>query len=96
MKKILATACALALCAGMFAMTVGCNNDNNTKGVTLVEVSSADVGRVDGVSYYVVPEPAATAKVKALTAAGAEYSNVASLQQLYGEESYPQAVLVAK
>ncbi len=94
-KKILVSVCALALCAGVSAMTVGCNK-NNTKGVTLVEVSSDDVGRVDGISYYVVPEPAATAKVKALTAAGTEYSNVASLQQLYGEESYPQAVLVAK
>ncbi|MDE6691507.1 MAG: hypothetical protein K2K04_05990, partial [Clostridia bacterium] len=95
MKKILISACALALCAGVSAMAVGCNN-NNGSGVTLVEVSSDDVGRVNGISYYVVPEPAATAKVKTLTAAGMEYSNVASLQQLYGTESYPQAVLVAK
>ena len=96
MKKILASACALALCMGVSAMAVGCSGGNDTKGVTLVEVSSDDVGRVDGISYYVVPEPAATAKVKALTAAGTEYANVASLQQLYGEKSYPQAVLVAK
>lgn len=95
MKKLLITACALALCAGVAAMAVGCNN-NNTAGVTLVEVNSDDVGRVNGISYYVVPEPAASAKVKSLTAAGTEYTNVASLQQLYGAESYPQAVLVAK
>ncbi len=95
MKKILISACALALCAGVATMAVGCNNDNET-GVTLVEVSSDDVGRVNGISYYVVPEPAASAKVKTLTAAGTEYTNVASLQKLYGEESYPQAVLVAK
>ncbi|MDE6075556.1 MAG: hypothetical protein K2G26_03885, partial [Clostridia bacterium] len=77
MKKILISACAIAMCAGVSAMSVGCNNDNNTNGVTLVEVSSDDVGRISGVSYYVVPEPAATAKVKALTAAGTEYLNVA-------------------
>lgn len=95
MKKLLLTACALALCAGVSAMAVGCKNNNPSK-VTLVEVSSDDVGRVSGISYYVVPEPAASAKVNSLTAAGTEYTNVASLQQLYGTESYPQAVLVAK
>ena len=95
MKKLLIYACVLATCVGMSAMAVGCNK-NETAGVTLVEVSSDDIGRVNGLSYYVVPEPAATAKVNALTAAGTEYTNVASLQQLYGTESYPQAVLVAK
>lgn len=95
MKKLSFFACTFALCAGVAVAAVGCNN-NNTAGVTLVEVSSDDVGRVNGVNYYVVPEPAATAKVNALTAAGTDYANVASLQQLYGAESYPQAVLVAK
>ncbi|MDE7300895.1 MAG: hypothetical protein K2N47_01865, partial [Clostridia bacterium] len=65
-------------------------------GVSLVEVSQDDIGRVSGISYFVVPEPAATAKVNALTTAGTTYTNVASLQSLYGEGGYPQAVLVAK
>ncbi|MDE7087892.1 MAG: hypothetical protein K2O67_06845 [Clostridia bacterium] len=96
MKKFLVFLATLVLCIACAFGVAGCNNKGSAEGVTLVEVSSDDVGRVDGVAYYVVPEPAATAKVKALTAAGTEYTSVASLQQLYGEESYPQAVLVAK
>ena len=96
MKKFLTFLTMLALCLACAFGVAGCNSNGSAEGVTLVEVSSDDVGRVDGISYYVVPEPAATAKVKTLTAAGTEYTNVASLQQLYGEESYPQAVLVAK
>lgn len=44
--------------------------------------------------YFVVPEPAATTKVKATNGA---LSFAGDLQSLYGEENgYPQAVLVAK
>lgn len=95
MKKLLAILVTAVL---TFACAIGLSacNKSNEAGVTLVEVSSDDVGRVSGIDYYVVPEPAATAKVKALTASGVNYSFVGSLQQLYGENAYPQAVLVAK
>ena len=93
MKKLLFSLCAVALCVGVTALSA-CNNE--ISGVSLVEVSQDDIGRVSGISYYVVPEPAATAKVNGLTAAGTTYTNVASLQSLYGEGGYPQAVLVAK
>lgn len=94
MKKLLYSVCAIAICAGVAACSAACNNE--VSGVSLVEVSQDDIGRVSDVSYYVVPEPAATAKVNGLTAAGTTYTNVASLQNLYGEGGYPQAVLVAK
>lgn len=47
-----------------------------------------------GYDYYVVPEPAATAKSKAFT----QFAfTTANLQSLYGgEKGYPQAVVVAK
>lgn len=95
MKKLLTFLMAAALCAACAFTVAGCNK-NSAAGVTLIEVSSDDVGRVSGIDYYVVPEPAATAKVKSLTASGVEYSFVGSLQQLYGENAYPQALLVAK
>lgn len=95
MKKFLSFLIAAALCAICAFTVTGCNK-NSAAEVTLIEVSSDDVGRVNGIDYYVVPEPAATAKVKSLTASGTEYSFAGSLQQLYGENAYPQAVLVAK
>lgn len=94
MKKLLYSVCVVALCAGIAAFSAACNNE--VTGVSLVEVGQDDVGRVSGISYYVVAEPAATAKVNGLTAAGTTYTNVASLQSLYGEGGFPQAVLVAK
>lgn len=95
MKKLLTLLATAALCATCAFTVAGCNK-NSDAGVTLIEVSSDDVGRVSGVDYYVVPEPAATAKVKTLSASGVNYSFVGDLQQLYGEQAYPQAVLVAK
>lgn len=95
MKKFVKVLLVAVLCVACALGVAGCAS-NNLSGVTLIEVASDDVGRVSGVDYYVVPEPAASAKVKTLTAAGTTYSFVASLQQLYGENAYPQAVLVAK
>lgn len=61
-------------------------------GVTLQGVTPQEVGATSDCDYFVMPEPAATTKVKA---AGLKIAG--SLQQLYGDgKGYPQAVLVAK
>ena len=61
------------------------------------QLSAVTFGQVDGNSsdydYFVIPEPAATTRV------GNSATNlkiVGSLQSLYGEGGYPQAVLMAK
>ncbi len=97
MKKILSVMSAVALLGCAAVAFAACSSGReSSSSVRLEEVDSDAVGRVNGVDYYLVPEPAATAKCKALTAAGSAYYNVASLQSLYGENGYPQAVLVAK
>ncbi|MGN0804534.1 MAG: hypothetical protein ACI4MS_04035 [Candidatus Coproplasma sp.] len=95
MKKFLAITAGVALAMCSFVSLSACKKET-AKGVVLTEVSSDDIGRVNGIDYYVVPEPAATAKVKALTSAGSAHYNVGNVQSLYGEGGYPQAVIVAK
>lgn len=66
--------------------------DYNIDNVTLQGVNPQEVGATSGCDYFVMPEPAATAKVKA---AGLKFAG--SLQRLYGDgNGYPQAALVAK
>ncbi len=96
MKKFLAVAAGVALAVCSFVGVAACKNDADAQGAVLTEVAADNVGRLNGVDYYVVPEPAASAKVKALTAAGSSFYNVGSLQSLYGENGYPQAVIMAK
>lgn len=97
MKKFLTILCTavLTVCLGAVSLTA-CNKEQANEGVTLTEVEADNIGRINGIDYYVVAEPAATAKVNALTAAGSPFYNVGSLQSLYGENGYPQAVMVAK
>lgn len=61
------------------------------------QLSVVQPGQVDGTSsdydYFVIPEPAATTRVGNATL---ELKIVGSLQSLYGEGGYPQAVLMAK
>jgi len=100
MKKILALAASSVLAATAVAGFAACQKDdgNNSESssVTLQAIAATEVGTNSDVDYYVVPEPAASAKVKAITANGGKLYNVGSLQTLYGENGYPQAVIVAK
>ncbi len=96
MKKFLALLCAAVLSVGLCLGITACNNRGDSGAVVLTEVSADYVGLMDDIDYYVVPEPAASAKVKKLTAEGAPIYNVGSLQELYGNQGYPQAVIVAK
>lgn len=67
---------------------------HEVKNVTLEPVIA---GQVDGTQndfdYFVIPEPAASVRVGN---ANLNLKVVGSLQELYGENGYPQAVLVAK
>lgn len=93
MKKFLA---ALSGALVIAVTAVGFSACDSTKpedgAVTLVGITAASaIGTMD-VDYYVVAEPAATARANA---AGLEF--VGDLQELYGSSNgYPQAVIVAK
>lgn len=63
--------------------------------VNLKAIDGTAVGTLADVDYYVAPEPAASAKVKALSQKNG-LAFVGDLQKLYGENGYVQAVLVAK
>lgn len=93
MKKLLSCfVCVFISIICVFGFSA-CGENNNENTVTLVNVESNNVGLMPDVDYYVVPEPAASAKVKAIS----ELDFVGNLQSLYGGEAgYPQAVVVAK
>ena len=62
--------------------------------VTLSPVAATEVsGTGGGYDYFVIPEPAASVRVGN---AKLNLKIAGSLQRLYGEQGYPQAVLVAK
>ena len=64
-----------------------------SRNVTLQGVNPLEVSPANDCDYFVVPEPAASTKVKAIP--GMDF--VGDLQELYGgDNGYPQAVLVAK
>ncbi|MDE6059212.1 MAG: hypothetical protein K2G44_04135 [Clostridia bacterium] len=65
--------------------------DKASDKVNLLAMDAGNVTPVYGCDYYLCPEPAASTKVSktSLVMAG-------DLQELYGENGYPQAVLVAK
>ena len=61
------------------------DNQVNLMGITGTEIGSSDF------DAYLVPSPQADLKAKALN-----LNFIASLQELYGENGFPQAVIVAK
>ena len=78
----------------LFCITgfTACKGSEEESAVNLVAIEANSVGLMQDIDYYVVPEPAASAKVKAT-----DLNFVGDLQSLYGGESgYPQAVVVAK
>lgn len=84
--------CAI-FCAACIFGSSACEEEGNAMAVTLVPTDINAVGIKDDIDYFVVPEPAASAKVKAIS--GLNF--VGDLQKLYGgENGYPQAVVVAK
>lgn len=58
--------------------------------VNLIGISATEIGR-DDIDLFLVPSPQADIKAKALN-----LNFVGSLQTLYGENGFPQAVIVAK
>jgi len=70
------------------------NSDTAEEGfVNLKALDAETVSPSAGCDYYLCPEPAASAKVKGTQG---KLRLVGSLQELYGEGGYPQAVLVCK
>ncbi len=91
-KFITALLCAFTAVATATYFTA-CTRPAAENGVNLVAVEGGQVGLMHGVDYYVVPEPAASARVSALK----DLNIVGDLQEIYGgENGYPQAVIVAK
>ncbi|MDE7306973.1 MAG: hypothetical protein K2N33_06245, partial [Clostridia bacterium] len=69
-------------------------NKYNVTSITLEAITANLVTGVDSqCDYFVIPEPAATTKVNA---AALNLKFAGSVQDLYGDNGYPQAVLVAK
>jgi ABC-type nitrate/sulfonate/bicarbonate transport system substrate-binding protein len=64
----------------------------NVKGVNATDVG----GATNNCDYYVIAEQAASARVKATYGKPYPVTIVGDLQNIYGAEGYPQAVLVAK
>ena len=93
MKKILTvllSATVILISALGFAT---CTEPASTEAVNLVAVTPAEVGVRNDIDYFVIPEPAASTKVNAIST----LSFAGDLQSLYGGESgYPQAVVVVK
>lgn len=58
--------------------------------------ASSGVTPAGGCDYYLCPEPAASAKLRGTASSANPFKAAGSLQELYGENGYPQAVLVAK
>ncbi len=96
MKKFLATLFSVTLCFVMAISFSACiEPSTNNDAVSLVSITADEIGNRNDVDYYVVPEPAASTKVGAMSKIGLAFAG--DLQELYGEENgYPQAVIVAK
>ena len=93
MKKLL-TAVLSTILIGISALgLVACTEPASTEAVNLVDVTAAEVGVRGDIDYFVIPEPAASTKVNAIST----LSFAGDLQSLYGgENGYPQAVVVVK
>ena len=93
MKKLLTCFICIFISLTCVIGLYACGGKQNENAVNLVAIDANVVGLMDDIDYYVVPEPAASAKVKAIE--GLNFAG--DLQSLYGgEKGYPQAVVVAK
>lgn len=93
MKKLFSCfVCLLVSLSCAFGFSA-CGEQKSENAVTLVAIDANSVGVMENIDYYVVPEPAASTKVKAIS----DLNFAGDLQSLYGgENGYPQAVVVAK
>ncbi len=64
--------------------------------VNLVAFDPENVTPAGGCDYYLCPEPAASTKIKGTATTQRPFKSAGSLQELYGEGGYPQAVAVVK
>jgi len=100
MKKSLLTLASIVLAATVTVGVSACSKDEkptdepttSSSSVTLKAMSAATEVSDKETDYYILPEPAATTMTKKNT----DLYNVGSLQTLYGDGGYPQAVVVAK
>jgi hypothetical protein len=92
MNKILKSMLCACVCVFSGLSFAACSPAAQGEDVQLQSVQATDVGSLNDVDYYVVPEPAAS-----LRASTMGLNIVGSLQELYGTNNgYPQAVIVAK
>ena len=91
MKKFVLCILTAVVCLGSAVCFTACGVSDSSV-VRLVSVSAVEVGVRGGIDYFVVPEPAASTKVNAIS--GLDFAG--DLQNLYGGGGYPQAVVVAK
>lgn len=96
-NKIFALLCTAVAALTLFGFAA-CVPEQTPESVNLVGLASgADVIARDDIDYFVVPEPAASVRVKATAGSDKKLNFVGDLQSLYGgEKGYPQAVIVAK
>lgn len=92
MKKLFSIFCVFTLILCVFSASA-CGMQRDENAVNLISINISQVGSATDIDYFVVPEPAASARVKAIE----DLNFVGNLQSLYGgENGYPQAVIVAK
>lgn len=72
------------------------NAVSDTEKVNLIPIEPTEISPALDVDVFVCAEPLASTKVKATASTKNPMQIVGSLQTLYGENGYPQAVLVAK
>lgn len=97
MKKFLTALTCTVLAVLTVAGFTACGDTPDPDKVNLVAVDAATVVPNDEIDYFVVPEPAASAKIKATSSNPNGFKMVGDLQELYGgSNGYPQAVIVAK
>lgn len=99
MKKFFVTLVCAVLAVLTLVGFTACNDGSDPDKVNLVGMGTDASGVVprNDIDYFVVPEPAASAKIKATASSPNGFKMVGDLQQLYGEDNgYPQAVIVAK
>ncbi len=76
---------------------LGNDDEASDTAVNLKAFSDAStVTPASGCDYYLCPEPAVSAKIKGTASAQTPFVLAGSLQDLYGGNGYPQAVLVGK
>ncbi len=79
-----------------FTVLESAQADADAEKVNLVPFAPDNVTPAGGCDYYLVPEPAASAKVKGTASSPKPFKEAGDLQAIYGEGGYPQAVLVVK